>query len=64
MNNEKAWKISLFKYKLCGLHVLAGELFKRDIRQLLSLKKDDPIAIPRYILIDEKGKFFFRGTIP
>ena len=64
MNKEKAWKISIFKYKLGGLPDLAGELLKQDIRQLLSLKKDSPIAILRYILIDEKGKFFLEVPFP
>jgi len=51
------WKKAIKKYSLGGYHILAREYLLSDIKtNIYNAKKNEGIAIPRYMLINENGK--------
>lgn len=58
--NDKAdsskWQSAIHRYSLGGYHILANENLISDIKaKIYGVKKNEPIPIPRYVLIDKKG---------
>ena len=50
---DNSWKRLITKYFLGGYHIRANENLVSDLRSLLNIKTDDPILIPRYLLINK-----------
>lgn len=50
---EKKWKSAIQKYALGGYHVLPNDSLIADIKEVCKVGKENPIGIPRYILIDK-----------
>lgn len=52
----KNWKAAIFKYKLGGYHILSGRKLQIEIQQLLLVKPGDPLPIPEYFIVNNKGE--------
>lgn len=50
---ENEWKKDLQWFNLNGYHMMAGKALDNSIKK--EINEGNPLAIPRYILIDEKG---------
>lgn len=65
-SDEKAWKNELTKRKMGGDNILAGPVLMKSLRKMVY--ENGKIQIPRYVLIDEKGKIlsisFIRPSDP
>ena len=55
-DDEQKWKDEIKYYRLTGTHIRANKELNEDLMRLFDKKAKEPyIAIPWYILIDEKG---------
>lgn len=54
--DSSKWQSAINRYSLGGYHILANEDLIDDIKiKIYGVKKNEPIPIPRYVLIDKKG---------
>jgi hypothetical protein len=58
---REKWRSEVLKYNLTGYHVLAGRNLQESIKDVIY--HGVTVSIPRYILIDEKGKIL-SGDFP
>ncbi len=54
--NKRNWLAAIEKCKLGGVHILAGPKLGEDIRKVFEIGVNEPLSIPRYLLINKKGE--------
>ncbi len=55
-NAEGKWKDAIDRFSLGGYHVRASSALISDFKEICGIRNTDPIAIPRYLLIDSQHK--------
>ena len=61
--NEEQWRSAINAYALGGNHYLMNDLLLQDIKRICGIKDNEPMAIPRYLLVSKDKKILLNNAI-